>query len=134
MRRVSTEYVPRHQQTRFECAYWRALNLLKRHGYPDTYFKYIGTFLCVFQVHTVKNISAGTADNPVKLPLLPVRPALQSRVWHTRRGALVPAPPLLCRPSPCVEGCGLVSLGREHLLSLGKQLSSGKDKVIDRVF
>lgn len=30
--------------------------------------------------------------------------------------------------------CGLVSLGRGHLLSLGKKLSSGEDKVIDRVF
>lgn len=58
---------------------------------------------------------------PVKLQSLPgVKASLSSQ------GSRVAcANPLLC---------GLVSLGRGHLLSLGKKLSSGEDKVIDRVF
>lgn len=89
-------------------------------------------------MHTVKNISKGTADNPVKLPLLPcpLRPSRAELGTHAgARLSLRPHWALRVQTVPvCVEGCGLVSLGREHLLSLGKQLSSGKDKVIDRVF
>lgn len=80
---------------------------------------------------------------------MPLRPlsapaALQSSSWHAGicalRGVNVSLLSLHPNWTPlvqilrCVEGCGLVSLGREHLLSLGKKLSSGKDKVIDRVF
>lgn len=89
-------------------------------------------------MHTVKNISKGTADDPVKFPVLPwlLRPSRAVLGTHAGvRVSLRPHRASRVQTVPvCVEGCGLVSLGREHLLSLGKKLSFGKDKVIDRVF